>query len=120
MNLRLAFSVIVLVTLMACSDNGCDIIDVRDYPSPDAGLLLTSFGYTCYDTTGHPTHLQLRRPGERVRVPGNICVVEFEGEFAVSWISPTNLIISLRGQRIPQDTNVIGVGVTFSPMPHQQ
>ena len=88
MNLiRVAACFSMLAFLPACSHDGdCDIIDVRDYPSPDGSYVLTSFGYTCYDTTGNDMHLQLRRPSDKLSVPGNVCTVLFAGDFSVFWI----------------------------------
>ncbi len=116
MNLiRVAACFSMLAFLPACSHDGdCDIIDVRDYPSPDGSYVLTSFGYTCYDTTGNDMHLQLRRPSDKLSVPGNVCTVLFAGDFSVFWISPTNLSIRVHGQATEPPRNVMGVAVTFT------
>jgi hypothetical protein len=121
LNLHLAFWMIVLTALTACSDKqACDILDVRDYPSPDGRVVLTAFEYCCYNTTGYDTHLQMRRRRERLRVPGNVCVIEFGREFVVAWASPTNLSIRLSADQLPPPTNITGVTVIFATMARQQ
>ena len=94
-----------------------DIIDVRDFPSPDGRYICTVYGEIFYDTTGYPRHIDLRHAGEKRGYPGSVCVVPVGDDVAVSWTSPTNLsvVMSFETHRaVPAVTNVAGVTVTFS------
>jgi hypothetical protein len=96
-----------------------DIIDVRDFPSPDGKIICTVFGEIFYDTTGYPRHIDLHRPDEKHGYPGNIYIVGVGSDVGVSWTSPTNLLVALdfeSPRNIPAATNVRGVTVTFSEM----
>src|SRR5437867_11930314 len=86
----------VAAFLGVCSDERerCDILNIRDFPSPDSVNMVTAFEFDCYNSTGCDTHLQLRRPGAKLQVPGNIYTISFGGEFTVSWRSRSNVIVS--------------------------
>jgi hypothetical protein len=110
-------SALILVALVAgCADDRCDFVKIHDYPSPGGRIVLTTFEYCCYNTTGYDTHLQLRSPNQKLRVPGNIYTVPFEQEFAVSWRDASNVVVTIDGP-IPDGTNVAGITVTFSKLP---
>jgi hypothetical protein len=94
----------------------CDFVDVRDFPSPDGHNLVTAFGFDCHNTTGYDTHLQLRSPGAKLQVPGNIFTIDFGGEFTVRWHSPSNVIVGL-SEPTPDPTNIAGITVTFAKLP---
>ncbi len=97
-----------------------DIVDVRDFASPDGRFICTVFGETFYDTTGYRRHIDLRRAGEQRGFPGNVHIVEVGDDVVVSWSSPTNLSVKLSyetprfQQKLPANTNIAGVAVTFS------
>lgn len=110
-----------LTMLAGCSHTNKrgDIIDVRDFPSPDGMIVCTVFGEIFYDTTGYPRHIDLHSPDQKHGYPGNIYVVGVGSDVAVSWTSPTNLLVALHFEtpkKIPAATNVCGVTVTFSEM----
>ncbi|EEF61518.1 conserved hypothetical protein [Pedosphaera parvula Ellin514] len=118
--MRLVPSTILVLALVGCStsERG-DIIDLRDTPSPDGRYVCTVFGETFYNTTGYAQHIYLRRSGEQRGYPGNVYVVPVGDDVAVSWTSPTNLLVRLSFETrrtIPAVTNVAGVTVTYSEM----
>jgi hypothetical protein len=99
-----------------------DIVDVRDFVSPDGHFICTVFGETFYDTTGYRRHIDIRRAGEQMGFPGNVYVVEVGDEVEVSWLSPTNLSVRLSYETpwfqhaLPANTNVAGVTVVFTKL----
>jgi hypothetical protein len=119
--MRFAFSIIVVLGLVGCStEQRGDIIDVREFPSPDSRYVCTVFGEIFYNTTGYPRHIAIRHAGEKRGHPGNVYVVPVGGDVSVSWTSPTNLSVRLKFETpraLPASTNVAGVAVTFSDMP---
>ena len=93
-----------------------DIVEVRDYSSPDNKYVCTVFGETFHDTTGYARHIYLRRASEERRYPGNVYVVPVGDDVMVSWTSPTNLSVRLSFEtrrEVPPATNVAGVAVSF-------
>lgn len=116
--MRFAFSIIVVLGLVGCStEQRGDIIDVREFPSPDGRYVCTVFGEIFYNTTGYPRHIYLRHTGEKLGYPGNVYLVPVGDDVVVSWTSPTNLSVRLKFETrraIPASTNVAGVAVTFS------
>ena len=118
--MRFAFSIIVVLGLVGCStEQRGDIIDVREFPSPDGRYVCTVFGEIFYNTTGYPRHICLRHAGEKLGYPGNVYLVPVGDGVTVSWASPTNLSVQLKFETrraVPALTNVAGVQVTFSEM----
>lgn len=116
--MRFAFSIIVILGLVGCStEQRGDIVDVREFPSPDGRYVCTVFGEIFYNTTGYPRHIYLRHAGEKLGYPGNVYLVPVGDDAVVSWTSPTNLSVRLNCETrraIPASTNVAGVAVTFS------
>jgi hypothetical protein len=116
---RLTLATIAALALIGCLATGRrgDIIDTRDYPSPDGCYVVTVFGETFHNTTGYARHVYLHRAGEKTGYPGNVCIVPVGDELAVSWRTPTNLVLRFRFETprsIPPDTNIIGVAVSFA------
>ena len=116
--MRFAFLIIVVLGLVGCStEQRGDIIDVREFPSPDGRYVCTVFGKIFYNTTGYPRHIYLRYAGEKLGYPGNVYLVPVGDDAVVSWTSLTNLSVRLSFETrraIPASTNVAGVAVTFS------
>jgi hypothetical protein len=116
--MRLVITTIFALVLLGCSHiRRGEIIDVRDFPSPDGRYVCTVFGEIFFDTTGYPRHIDLRHAGEKRGYPGNVYVVPVGDDVAVTWTSPTNLSVELHFETrraVPAVTNVAGVRVTFS------
>src|SRR5579872_2299056 len=118
--MRLVITTVFALALCGCSHNRRgDIIDVRDFPSPDGRYVCTVFGEIFYNTTGYPRHIYLRSAGQKRGYPGNVYVVPVGDDVVVSWTSPTNLSIGLSFETrraLPAVTNIAEVTVTFSEM----
>ena len=96
-----------------------EIVEVRDFPSPDRKYICTVFGESFHDTTGWPRHIDLHPANELHGYPGNVYVVPVGDDVKVSWTSPTNLSVRLSFEtrrKVPSATNVAGVTVIFSEM----
>ena len=115
--MRLVITTIFALALLGCSHiRRGDIVDVRDFPSPDGRYICTVFGEMFHDTTGYPRHIDIRRAGEKRGYPGNVYVVPVGDDVTVSWTSPTSLLVALSFETrraVPAVTNVAGVTVTF-------
>ena len=116
--MRLVIPMLFALALAGCSAaKRGDILDVRNFPSPDGRYVCTVFGETFHDTTGYARHIYLRRASEERGYPGNVYVVPVGDDVTVSWTSPTNLSVKLSFEtwrEVPAATNVAGVTVTFS------
>ncbi len=121
--MRVLYSNPLALTFAALALFGCstlkrgDIIDVRDFPSPDGQRICRVYGETFYDTTGYMRHIDLRWSGDKVNYPGNVYLIGPGDDVAVSWTSPSNLTVALsfETQRpVPASTNAHGVEITFT------
>jgi hypothetical protein len=115
----------VIFTILVFALAGCvahqrsEITGVKDIPSPDGRYVCTVFGENFHNTTGYPRHICLRRAGEERGYPGNVWVVPVGDDVAVSWTTPTNLLVRLNFEThraVPASRNMAGVAVTFSEM----
>ena len=117
-SMRVVITTIFALVLLGCSHmKRGDIVDVRDFPSPDGRYVCTVFGETFHNTTGYPRHIDIRRSGEKRGYPGNVYFVPVGDGVTVSWTSPTNLLVTFSFETpsaVPAVTNVAGVKVTFS------
>jgi hypothetical protein len=105
--------------MVGCASE-CDIINVRDYPSPDGKRVATVYGYTCYNTTGYSKFVHLHRAGTKMKHPGNVTAVGPGDAVAVAWTSPTELVVSYCyevSRPGPATTNIDGVTITFRDAP---
>jgi len=105
--------------MVGCASE-CDIINVRDYPSPDGKRVATIYGYTCYDTTGYAKYVHLHPAGTRMRHPGNVTVVGPGDAVSVAWLTATQLVVSYcyeTSRPGPATTDIDGVMITFKDTP---
>ena len=89
-----ATAVAFVALMVGCADDGCDFTKIRDHPSPDGRMVLTSFEYCCYDTTGYDTQLHLRRRGEKLPTRGNVRTLGAWAEFT-SHGTPSQMSLSV-------------------------
>ena len=112
-------TVVVCLLVMSCShEPGCDVMSVKDTPSPDGRYIATVFEVFCYNTTGYTPHANLRRPGQNRGDQGNLLVGAPTDTFRATWIAADSLLLEYRtdGDYIhppPASTNVDGVTVIF-------
>lgn len=117
--MRLVYSIALCLLAVGCSSE-CDIINVRDYPSPDGQRVATIYGYTCYNTTGYSKFVHLHRAGTKMTHPGNVTAVGPDDVVSVAWASPTELVVSYFygfSRPGPATTNIDGVTITFKDTP---
>lgn len=115
---RLVLSIVLCLLLNGCAE--CDIINVRDYASPDGQHVATVYGYNCYNTTGYAKYVDLRRAGKKMRHSGDVTLVGPGEAVSVAWLSPTQLVVSYFyevSQPGPATTNIDGVAITSRETP---
>jgi len=116
--MRLAFTSLVALTLLGCSDAERGVESQRDFPSPDGSFIASVVEGAGANAKGNDKHVSLRRAGERNRpYPANVWRFGPSDRVSVAWTSPTNLVVQYsyefrRGG--PPATNINGVAVTFS------
>jgi hypothetical protein len=116
---RLVYSIALCLLMVGCGSE-CDIINVRDYPSPDGQRVATVYGYICYNTTGYDKYVDLHRARKKMRHPGNVTAVGPGEAVSVAWASPTELVVSYCyevSRPGPATTNIDGVTITFKDTP---
>src|SRR5437588_6400613 len=88
--------ILLAILLPGCSETQSgDMLDVKDYPSPDGKYILTVYQMVFYNTTGYAREVYLRRKGEKLHFPGNVYTSDVWGDVEVSWTSPTNILLKL-------------------------
>jgi hypothetical protein len=117
--MRFAFSITLFLLIVGCASE-CDIVNVRDYPSPDGKRVATIYGYDCHNTTGYAKYVHLHPAGTKMQHPGNVTVVGPGDVVAVAWTSPMELVVSYCyevSRPAPASANIDGVKITFTEAP---
>jgi hypothetical protein len=105
--------------LFGCASE-CDIINVRDHPSPDGQRIATLYGYNCHDTTGYSKYIDLHQAGRKMRHPGNVTAVGPGDALSVAWLTPTRLVVSYyyeTSRSGPATKDIDGVTISFKEKP---
>lgn len=111
-----------MLLFFGCSDPDNlkpEIVFQEDFSSPDVRLIANIAHETYFNTTGYDKHLSLRLTNQVRPYPGNIWHFGGGDLVAVSWTSPTNLLVRYylddpnTRSAVPSSTNLLGVSVSF-------
>ena len=82
-----------------------EMIDQKDFPSPDGQRVATVFEMSCNCTTGYFPQLTVRRTKEKIGTSGNALQGGPSDTITVKWTSRTNLLVKYTSAiRLPKTT----------------